>query len=103
MNRLLPFALVGAALVAREFAARSGRWSKLLFPSLGSVFNELARFLSRPEMLHEILVSLERALGGFAAAAAIGILLGMLMGRSKLVAALLDPLFSGTYAVPKLA
>ena len=27
----------------------------------------------------------------------------MLMGRSKLVAGLLDPLFSGTYAVPKLA
>src|SRR5438445_10376610 len=27
----------------------------------------------------------------------------MLMGRSQLVAGLLDPLFSGTYAVPKLA
>jgi NitT/TauT family transport system permease protein len=27
----------------------------------------------------------------------------MLMGRSELVAGLLDPLFSGTYAVPKLA
>ena len=54
-------------------------------------------------MLGEVLVSLERALGGFALAAALGILVGLLMGRSKLVAELLDPLFSGTYAVPKLA
>src|SRR5262249_10155964 len=44
-----------------------------------------------------------RALGGFALAAAAGVLLGMLMGRSSLVAGLLDPLFSGTYAVPKIA
>jgi ABC-type nitrate/sulfonate/bicarbonate transport system permease component len=103
MNRLLPFALVGSALIAWELAARSGRWSKLLFPSLASIFHELGVFLTRPEMLREVLVSLERALGGFALAAALGILLGMLMGRSKLVAGLLDPLFSGTYAVPKLA
>ncbi|HEX6529045.1 MAG TPA: ABC transporter permease, partial [Burkholderiales bacterium] len=54
-------------------------------------------------MLGEALVSLERALGGFALAAAAGIALGVVMGRSPLVAALLDPLFSGTYAVPKLA
>jgi ABC-type nitrate/sulfonate/bicarbonate transport system permease component len=54
-------------------------------------------------MLGEALVSLERALGGFALAAALGIALGVVMGRSRLAAALLDPLFSGTYAVPKLA
>ena len=54
-------------------------------------------------MLGEALVSLERALGGFALAAVVGILLGVVMGRSRVVAGLLDPLFSGTYAVPKLA
>jgi len=103
MSRLLPFALVGTALVVWEIAARSGRWSKLLFPSLASIFNELVAFLAKGEMLSEILVSLERALGGFALAAAAGILLGIVMGRSRFVGALLDPVFSGTYAVPKLA
>src|SRR5205085_2787113 len=44
-----------------------------------------------------------RAFGGFALAAIVGTVLGMLMGRSTFAAALLDPLFSGTYAVPKLA
>jgi NitT/TauT family transport system permease protein len=101
--RLTPFALIGAALVAWEIAARSGRWSKLLFPSLVSVGNELALFFTKSEMLREVLVSLERALGGFALAAAAGVLLGIVMGRSRLVGELLDPLFSGTYAVPKLA
>ena len=103
LNRILPLAFVGVVLVAWEAAARSGRWSKLLFPSLESIFRELGLFFTRTEMLAEILVSLERALAGFALAAAAGILLGLLMGRSKLFAELLDPLFSGTYAVPKLA
>jgi NitT/TauT family transport system permease protein len=60
-------------------------------------------FFSSPLLLDEAWTSLTRALGGFALAAVAGILLGMVMGRSRLVAALLDPLFSGTYAVPKLA
>jgi NitT/TauT family transport system permease protein len=103
VGRLLPFALVGAALLAWEAAARSGKWSPLLFPPLQRIFNELIRFVSNGDSLYEALVTLQRALGGFALAAAVGILLGILMGRSRLVAALLDPLFSGTYAVPKLA
>jgi ABC-type nitrate/sulfonate/bicarbonate transport system permease component len=103
LSRLTPFALVGAALIAWEIAARSGRWSKLLFPSLANVGNELALFFTKREMLDEVLVTLERALGGFALAATAGVLLGIVMGRSRLVGELLDPLFSGTYAVPKLA
>ena len=90
-------------MVVWEAAARSGLWSPLLFPSLERIFRELALFFTKTEMLLEIQVSLERALGGFALAATVGILLGIVMGRSRFVAALLDPLFSGTYAVPKLA
>jgi NitT/TauT family transport system permease protein len=99
----MPFVLVLVLLGVWEAAARSGLWSKLLFPSLTSIAYEFARFLATPEQLHEAWVSLYRALGGFALAAAAGIFIGVLMGRSKLAAGLLDPLFSGTYAVPKLA
>ena len=103
MKRVLPFVLPLLALAVWEAAARSGKWSPLLFPSLVRVWNELVLFFSKPEMLAEVLVTLQRALGGFALAAAAGILLGIVMGRSRLVGELLDPLFSGTYAVPKLA
>jgi ABC-type nitrate/sulfonate/bicarbonate transport system permease component len=101
--RVLPFLLFLTALVIWEAAARSGLWSKLLFPSVFSIAHEFGLFLATPERLHEAWVSLYRALGGFALAAVVGILVGVLMGRSRLVAGLLDPLFSGTYAMPKLA
>jgi NitT/TauT family transport system permease protein len=103
VSRILPFVLVFFVAAIWEAAASSGLWSKLLFPSLASIAYEFALFLVTPERLHEAWVSLYRALGGFVLAAVAGIFLGIVMGRSKLVAGLLDPLFSGTYAVPKLA
>jgi len=103
MSRLLPFVFIGVVLAIWEAVARSGLWSPLLFPSVERIGRELILFFSRPESLMEAWVSLERAIGGFALAAVVGILLGVVMGRSRVVAALLDPLFSGTYAVPKLA
>lgn len=103
MSRLRPFILIGVALLAWELMARSGLWSTLLFPSLANIGRELARFASGTDSLLEAWISLERALGGFALAAAVGVMLGMLMGRSAFIAGLLEPLFSGTYAVPKLA
>ena len=97
------FVLVGIILIAWEAAARSGLWSPLLFPSLLSIASELGGLLSSGDFLLEAWITLERALGGFVLAAACGVLLGIVMGRSVFVAGLLDPLFSGTYAVPKLA
>jgi ABC-type nitrate/sulfonate/bicarbonate transport system permease component len=103
VQRILPFVFVAAALALWEAAARSGLWSPLLFPSLVKIFQQLVFFFSSPLLLTEAWTSLTRALGGFALAAVSGILLGIVMGRSQLVAAILDPLFSGTYAIPKLA
>jgi ABC-type nitrate/sulfonate/bicarbonate transport system permease component len=100
---LRPALLIGAALALWELAARSGLWNRLLFPPLARIGEEFASLAFGAEGLMQAWVSLYRALGGFAAAAIVGVLLGMLMGRSSFVAGLLDPLFSGTYAVPKLA
>jgi NitT/TauT family transport system permease protein len=103
MIPLRSFILLGALLVGWEIAARSGLWSPLLFPSLVNIGDEFVRFVGGASGLHEAWVSLYRALSGFALAAVVGVTIGILMGRSALAAALLDPLFSGTYAVPKLA
>jgi len=103
MRLLRPLALIAVVLAAWEIASRSGLWNPLLFPPLAKIAYELGMFLVQPDRLMEAWVSLYRALGGFALAAVAGVLLGMLMGRSSLIADLLDPLFSGTYAVPKLA
>ena len=103
MKLLRPIALIACALAAWEIAARSGLWSPLLFPPLASIARELGVFLLGTEGLMQAWISLYRALGGFALAALAGVVIGMLMGRSAIVAGLFDPLFSGTYAVPKLA
>lgn len=103
MRYLRPILLLAVVLVLWELAARSGWWNKLLFPSLVDIADELLRFVAGAEGWREAWVSLYRALAGFALAAVVGVALGMVMGRSRLVAGMLDPLFSGTYAVPKLA
>jgi len=103
MKRLRPFVLIVLVLAAWEAAARSGLWNRLVFPSLVNIGREFGLFFIRPDAWEQIWTSLYRAFGGFGLAAAVGVLLGMIMGRSKIVAELLDPLFSGTYAVPKLA
>ena len=100
---LRPYLLIVLALAAWEITARSGLWSPLLFPSLERIGAQLWAFVSAPEGGTQTWTTLYRAFGGFALAAIVGTVLGMLMGRSSFAAALLDPLFSGTYAVPKLA
>jgi len=86
-----------------EAIARSGLWNPLLFPSLVRICRELMLFFSRTDSLLEAWISLQRVFAGFGLASAAGVTLGMLMGRSRLVGETLEPLFSGTYAVPKLA
>jgi NitT/TauT family transport system permease protein len=98
-----PLLFILLILVLWELAARSGLWNRLLFPSLARIGGEFGALVLGADGWMQAWVSLYRALGGFALAAVAGILLGMVMGRSSFVAGLLDPVFSGTYAVPKLA
>lgn len=96
-------ALLVLAMAAWELLARSGRFSPILFPSLVAVGREAALLATQGEAWTEVWRSLYRALGGFALAAVVGVLVGLWMGRSPLAASLLDPLLSGTYPVPKIA
>jgi NitT/TauT family transport system permease protein len=95
--------LVALMLAAWQVAAKSGLWSPILFPPLERIGRELLAFVTSAEGAQQTWVSLYRAFAGFGAAALVGGLLGLLVGRSPLAGAMLEPLFSGTYAVPKLA
>jgi NitT/TauT family transport system permease protein len=94
--------LVLGALVW-EAAARSGAFSPLVVPSIARIGRELWWLLVRPESLADAWFSLQRAIVGFTLAAAVGVALGVLMGRSSSAAACLGPIFSGTYPIPKIA
>ena len=94
--------LVLGALVW-EAAARSGAFSPLVVPSTARIGRELWWLVVRPESLADAWFSLQRAIVGFTLAAAVGVALGVLMGRSSIAAACLGPIFSGTYPIPKIA
>jgi ABC-type nitrate/sulfonate/bicarbonate transport system permease component len=94
---------VGAGLAVWEAVARSGQVSPILLPSLVRIGRELGLFLGQSASLGEAWLSVYRALAGFALAAVVGVALGVLMGRSTVAAGVLDPLFSGTYPIPKIA
>jgi NitT/TauT family transport system permease protein len=94
--------LVLGALVW-EAAARSGAFSPLVVPSIARIGRELWWLVVRPESLADAWFSLQRAIVGFTLAAAVGVALGVLMGRSSIAAACLGPIFSATYPIPKIA
>jgi len=96
-------AVVAAALLAWELLARSGTVNRLLVPSLASIGREFWLLAVLPESLGDAWSSLYRALAGFALAAVVGVAIGVLMGRSALAAGFFDPVFSGTFPIPKIA
>ena len=65
MKRLRPLVLIVIALAAWEVAARSGRWSKIVFPSLEAIGREFIGFFGRFDAWEQIWTSLYRAFGGF--------------------------------------
>ena len=93
-------ACVGLLLAWQAFA----RWVSVGgVPDAISTIAELPAILGNPESLRDILDSLRRMAIGFAMALAFSIPLGLVMGRSRIVAALVNPLLMVSYPVPKAA
>jgi NitT/TauT family transport system permease protein len=73
------------------------------FPTALDGIRAVPSILSDKESLINILASLRRMAIGFCTAVAVSIPLGLLMGRSRGVAAFFNPLLMVTYPVPKAA
>jgi len=90
-----------ALLVAWEFAARVLGISGL--PPASDALAQLPAILSDPESLLNIAASLKRMAIGFALALVAAVPIGLMMGRSRTVAAFFNPLLMSIYPVPKAA
>lgn len=91
-------------------AAAFGLWQALalrstsaLLPGVDTVVERLGEDLSSGLIWRHAQVTLLRGGIGFALAIVIGIALGVLMARSRLVEAAIEPILASTYPVPKLA
>ena len=72
-------------------------------PDALSTVRELPGILGDRESLAEILDSIRRMAIGFTVALAFSVPLGLVMGRSRIVAAIVNPLLMVSYPVPKAA
>lgn len=91
-------------------AAAFGIWQALalrstspLLPGVDTVVERLLDDISSGLIWRHARVTLLRGSIGFALAIALGVGLGVLMARSRLVEAAIEPLLASTYPVPKLA
>jgi ABC-type nitrate/sulfonate/bicarbonate transport system permease component len=94
---------VPLVLAVWELLSRSGAVSKRLMPSLLDIAFAFVAALESGDLVFHAGISLSRALAGFGLAILAGVALGVAMGRSRLLDALLEPLFSFGYPVPKIA
>src|SRR5262245_17522172 len=86
-----------------EVTARSGMFPRALMPTLGKVGSTLIDLLADGTMLRHAFYTLYRMLSGFALAVAIGLPLGILMGRYRAVEHFFLPLTSALMPIPSLA
>jgi NitT/TauT family transport system permease protein len=94
--------LTAAALLYEAFA-RSGLFAQALAPTLPTVGRTLAAMLLDGTMPRHALTTLYRVLLGFGLAAAVGLPLGILMGRFRAVEHFFLPLVSVLMPIPSLA
>ena len=101
--RLRDWYSIPLLLVAYELLGRSGLVSARTLPSLVLIGEQLWIYLANGELLYHAWITLYRAAAGFALALAAGVVLGTLMARSRWVEALVEPIFSFGYPIPKIS
>jgi NitT/TauT family transport system permease protein len=99
--RVAPLLACLALLIFWQAAALALRNDS--FPTALDAIRAIPSILGDKESLINIMASLRRMVIGFALAVAISVPLGLMMGRSRAVAAFFNPLLMVIYPVPKAA
>jgi ABC-type nitrate/sulfonate/bicarbonate transport system permease component len=101
--RAAPALIVLGFLLLWEGLSHAGLVSALFYPPPSAIARTLARLIASGELLTHLSASCLRIVVGFAWGAGAGALLGVLMGWSKPVRSVLDPLVAAAHPVPRLA
>jgi sulfonate transport system permease protein len=96
--------LVPVVLLVAWFAATASGWLKpYQFASPAAVLNEVTDLVQRGELWADLGISLQRVLVGFACALVCALVLGTLVGASRVAERALDPTLQAVRSVPSLA
>jgi NitT/TauT family transport system permease protein len=100
-DRLLSIASPIVLLLVWEVAGRAGWIDVRFFPAPSSVFSMLMQMTMTGELVEHTLISLKRLLIGAIIGGVPALALGIVMGLNRTIRAVVDPLISATYPVPK--
>jgi ABC-type nitrate/sulfonate/bicarbonate transport system permease component len=103
MWRIAPWLPVLALALAWELTARSGIVTPFMLPRLSVVLARIWSDAASGGLAQSLGLTLYRALTGFFLATAIGIPLGILFVRNRVVRWFLDPIVSVGFPMPKIA
>ncbi|MFS0823096.1 ABC transporter permease [Bacillus sp. 1P02SD] len=90
-------------LLIWELCARMNWIDARFFPPPTKVIQVLFHLLGTGELWEHLSASLYRVLSGFAIGSIAGIILGIIMGMSRWVRAIVDPIIASLYPIPKSA
>ena len=100
LARILP---IGGFLLAWELVTRTGVVNPFVFPPVTEIVIRWVALIGNGQVLWPLWNTLWRALLGLAAAIAVGVPLGILMGRVRWAEWFFEPLFSFAFPLPKIA
>jgi NitT/TauT family transport system permease protein len=100
---LLGVAALALLGLAWEAVARLQWVPPLFLPPPTAILGEASRMARSGELWRHLVVSLGRVGAGFGLGAAVGTALGLLLGSSRVLWALGNPLIAATYPIPKIA
>ncbi|MET0445655.1 MAG: ABC transporter permease, partial [Pseudorhodoplanes sp.] len=100
LQNVFPFVVVG---IAWEIVARAGLFPRKLFPTLGDIAETFWRLTAAGILPHHAIETILRLIAGFALAAVVGVVIGILMGRSKRAEDYILPLVAMLAPIPGIA
>lgn len=102
-DRIINIASPIGLLVLWELAVRAGFLDARFFPAPSVILNQLFALAASGELWENTWASLRRLFWGFLLGGIPALLLGISMGLSRMLRAIVDPLISATYPIPKSA
>jgi len=100
---ILPAFITLVFLSLWESAARLGWIQVLFFPAPSTIFNSAQHLIASGELFLDLRATLSRVVLGFVLGGVPGLILGMGMGWSARLRALVDPFIAAIHPMPKIA
>lgn len=103
LERWLSVIIVITALLCWEWLVKQGHISALFFPAPTTIAHTLGVWGINGKLTLHLAATLARLGMGFILGGSVGLVLGLLMGWSQRLCAILDPLIAAAHPIPKIA